>query len=160
MEKIDSLGFTLIELLLVIGLLAIVLTISSINLIKPQRHANLNSAIQSVVSSIAEAQNRSATGDASIDSQTKNWGVHFEPTTYTLFAGSYQVGNPNNFEQTLPQNISFSTITFPNREIIFEKVSGEVLGFNQNASQIVVTDSISGNSVTLSINKLGAVKLD
>lgn len=160
MRRIDSLGYTLIELLLVSGLLIIILAVASINLIRPQRQANLDSASQSIVSLIAEAQNRSATGDASVNSQTQNWGIHFESGSYTLFAGIYQAGNSNNFRQNLPQNISFSSINLPAQEIVFQKVSGEVSGFNPNTNQLIMTDSVSAKSVTLTFNKLGVVKLE
>src|SRR3989344_9266975 len=76
-------GFTLVELMVVMGIFALMLGFTSINLIRPQTQANLDTTVTTLVSDLKEQQIRAMTGDGPSD-----YGVNFEPGRYTLFTGS------------------------------------------------------------------------
>lgn len=148
-------GFTLIEILVVIGIFAIISGFATVNLLRLQTKTSVNTAAKTLVSDIKSQQIKAMMGT---DNAAE--GIHFGTSSYTLFAGSsYNPADANNFTVTLDQNLIFSQDTFSGQNIIFSKVSGEVAGFASGQNSIVISHSVSSQSASISINRLGAVTL-
>lgn len=155
----QNLGFTLIELLVVMGIFAILATFTSINLIRPQTKASVDSAVQVLTADIKEQQIKTMVGDSEGQSAPLNYGIYFGPTSYTLFRGvSFVPGDPGNFEVNLDTNLSMST-TFGNSQLVFTRRSGEIANFASGANTITVTNNADGETKTFSLNQLGAVNI-
>lgn len=160
----NSNGFSLIELILVIALLSIILGITTVTLFRPVAKANLNTVSTDIFSLLREAQNRAINTDTSGDPQSNDYGLHFETNSYTLFKGTtYTPGDASNFKVDTAANISLSpTLPCPSppgdcNNIVFQRVSGEVLAYDDVNNNICVSETSTNKQTLLTINFLGVV---
>lgn len=115
-------GFTLVELSVVIGILAVLLGFTTINLVGSQQAASLTSAEEVLLADLKHQQLKSMIGDTEGRATSDSYGIHFDSNQYVLFHGAYLVGEPSNFAINLDSNMQFNT---PGFNIVFEKVTGE-----------------------------------
>lgn len=147
-------AFTLIEVLLVIGMSAILFSFATINLLKPQQSASINSTVTAFISDVKEQQIKAMAGDTETAGSSQNYGVHVEQDSYTLFRGNSYLTNPASyFIVNLDPSMRFTT--FP-QDIIFAKRSGELT----SPVTITINNIQSGEQKTLSINNLGAININ
>lgn len=130
-------GFTLIELILIMGVIAVLFAVSSINLTGSQQKASVNSTIASLVADIKSQQFKAMTGDGGTDH-----GIRFDTTSYILL--------PENFVVDLGNNLQLST-TFPANTITFSQGSGEITGFTTGSDTVTLGDQ------TLRLNLYGVI---
>lgn len=159
-------GFSLIELILVIALLSIILGITTVTLFRPVAKANLNTVSTNIFSLLREAQNQAINTDTSGDPQSNEYGIHFETDSYTLFKGStYISSDSSNFVVTTKNNISISpSLPCPSppedcNNVVFEKISGEVLGFDPTKNTVCVTETGTNKQVLLNVNFVGGISV-
>ncbi len=151
-------GLTLAELVIAIALFSLLAVIGVGVLVSPQSRGRFGASKNLVISTLQIAQEKSVSGETAGGSEAQNFGVHFETDQYVLFVGaSYNPNATTNQFFELERNISFTSINFPAGNIIFDKGSGEVTGFDQSQNSVTLTDSGSGESTTLTINKAGVV---
>ena len=140
--------FTLIEILLVLGILAILISLTlplSLSFYKSQQ---LDSHTQDLIQVLRMAQLKAMTAEAD-----SSFGIYFDEDQkkYTLFRGDFfDPEAPDNEEFDLPQIISINA-SFS--EIIFSKLEGKPNVFGN-----IVLDS-NGESQIININKLGRISL-
>lgn len=146
-------GFTLLELLLVMGIASILLSLTTINLVKVQHNINIGAASDTLMADLKAQQIKAMSGsDGGGD-----FGIHFTSSnSYTLFHGPSYV-SPGDFTVTLDDPISVST-TFPDNNIVFSQVNGEVAGFSDTKNTITITNTAGSEQQTLTINKLGVIE--
>lgn len=159
-------GFSLIELILVIALLSIILGITTVTLFRPVAKANLNTVSTNIFSLLREAQNQAINTDTSGDPQSNEYGIHFETDSYTLFKGStYISSDSSNFVVKTKSNISISpSLPCPAppgdcNNVVFEKISGEVLGFDPANNTVCVTETGTNKQVLLNVNFVGGISV-
>ena len=75
------------------------------------------------------------------------------PSNTYFFRNAYGTAN---FVTPLPGFMAL-TSTFPNNQILFEKGSGEVVGFSPSANTITLTDEDTGETTVITINKYGVI---
>lgn len=149
-------GFTLIEVLTIVSLLSTILVFSSINLFSPVQKAKLDTTSADINSIIREAQNKAISSDTSGVGATDNYGIHFESDKYVLFKGSsYNVGDPNNFVVNIPEGVVISQINLPSGNVVFRKLSGEVINFDNNLNNICIQEAATGQTVVIRLNFIG-----
>ncbi len=143
-------GFTLIELGIVLAIMAIMLTLAVVSLSGVQQQAYSGKSLEILISDIKLQQTKAMNG-ASDDGNTYRYGIHFETDTYTLFQGdTYTPSDSRNFTVTLDGQLTFSSVTFPNSQIVFEKGSGEIVGFTAGNNTFGFSDG-----TTIGLNALG-----
>jgi prepilin-type N-terminal cleavage/methylation domain-containing protein len=157
-------GFTLIELLLVIALFSTILILVTVNLFRPISQNQISSASSEISSILNQAKNRAMNSDSAGGASSERHGVHFESNKYVLFVGdSYDSSDTKNFELLTPNNISLSpTLPCPSppgdcNNIVFEKISGEVIGFDDLSNSVCVTENSSNKTFLLKVNFVGVV---
>lgn len=157
-------GFSLIELILVIALLSIILGITTVTLFRPVAKANLATVSTDIFSILREAQNQAINTDTSGDPQSNDYGVHFDANSYTLFKGTtYTAGDASNFKIDTAANITISpTLPCPSPpgdcdNIVFQRVSGEVLTYDDVNNTICVSETSTNKQTRLTVNFLGVV---
>ncbi|HEX7456414.1 MAG TPA: hypothetical protein VF303_03030 [Candidatus Nanoarchaeia archaeon] len=157
-------GFSLIELILIISLLGIVLAVTTVNLFRPVTKAKVEAVSSDIHSLLREAQNKAMNSDTGGGSQSDQFGVHFKNDKYILFKGSdYDSGDSSNLVVDLPQNITItSTLPCPSppgscNNIVFQRLSGEVAGFDASNNSVCVTDTGNNQSRLINVNPLGVV---
>jgi len=159
-------GFSIIELILVIAILSIILGITTTTLFRPVAKANLDTVSIDIFSLLRQAQNRAINTDTSGDPQSNEYGIHFETDSYTLFKGSvYSSGDSSNFIVTTKNNISISpSLPCPSlpedcNNVVFKKISGEVLGFDPASNTICVTETGTNKAALFIINFVGGISI-
>lgn len=153
-------GFTLVEVLVVMGLVAIISSLSVVNLIQPQTSANVFGVAETLVADLKGQQVKSMVGDSFGTVAAQQHGVYVQSGSYTLFKGaSYSAGDSANFVIQPDSTITFST-TLPSSQAVFAKASGEVVGFTNGANTITVSNTVSGESKTITINTYGAITVN
>lgn len=158
-QRSNQTGFTLVELLVVMGLLAILLSLTTVNLFSPQTDASLEGDVLTIANDIKAQQLRAMSGDSGSDGVTEPFGIYVQSNQYTLFKdAAYSGGSADNFVISTTSGITLTT-NLPSSQVVFSKGSGDVSGFNASANTITVTNS-AGRSKVLTINRYGAVAIN
>ena len=155
-------GFTLIELLLAMSLAAILLGLTSFNLLGAQRSASLATAEESFIADLKSQQIKAMNG-INGTSGTTSFGIHFSSpadSTYTLFQGPNSASPISTSLVTADSNISFACTSGCNatNDIIFSSVSGEVLGYLPATPPIITVKNSADNSYKqIKLNAYGVI---
>lgn len=159
MKQFARAGFTLVDLLLVMGLAVILFSFSALSLLRVQNKPSLDAAVTKLVADLKATQSQAMVGDSGSAGASTTWGVYIEAHRYTLFRGaSYSAGNTSNLVVDLGSTMAIGT-TFSGNSIIFVRRSGEITGFNASANRITVTNSASGDTKTITINRYGVITI-
>jgi prepilin-type N-terminal cleavage/methylation domain-containing protein len=151
-------GFTLVEILLVMGLIAIIGGLTTINLIQPQRTASLSGTVATLVADLRGQQIKAMGGDKVSASTAQAHGLHVQSDRYTLFKGTtYSGADTDNFVVMMDPGITLSTTNMPSSQLVFTKGTGAVTGFT---SAPTITVSSDGDSNVISLNRHGVVSIN
>jgi prepilin-type N-terminal cleavage/methylation domain-containing protein len=156
-KKTSQSGFTLIELLVVIGIIAVLIGLSTINLGKAQTTASLSSTVSTLLSDLRNEQILAMTGDMGSTTSQQPHGIYVQSTSYTLFAdASYNSSDTANYTV----NVSPDTLstTFPSDQVVYNVGDGSVANFSSGNNTITITDN--GASQTITINRFGATTVN
>ena len=154
-------GFSLVEVLLVVGLLVLLFSFGAVIYSSFTRADQFVLETGKIRELINEARVRSVSGISLGGSQALSFGIYFQTDGYTLFPGTaYNSADTRNQRFSLPVKIEISEINLPANSLIFERISGEVLGFDPVSSHIVVTDLQSDRENKIIINRFGVVTVE
>ncbi len=140
MTTMRTQGFTFIEILVVMGMVGILLALGTVRVADIGRRAPLTSTVTTVLADLRGAQTKAMAG-ANQTSDTISIGT----THYTVDSSVI----------SLPDHITMTT-TFPGSVIEFTKGSGDVAGFTPGSNTITVTQELTGEAKTITINRYGA----
>lgn len=134
-------GFTLVEIIVVMGVMVTLLSLVTINNLRPQKTSALISGSDLLISDIKGQQALAMLG--------KDAGIILGSANYTL------TENGNNFTVNLGNNLQL-TNTLSGSKIVFASGSGEVSNF-QNGADTIILQFSSGENRKIQINKYGTV---
>lgn len=147
-------AFTLIELIIVMGLFAVLASIATINLIRPQITTNLDVSFDQIVSDIKQQQLASM-----VSKKGDYHGIYFDNNSYTLFEGTtYNPTDSNNYKVNLDAGFTFSSINLNSNQIVFDRQNGEILNYLTGSSLTI--SHTSGLEKNIEINNLGVVSIN
>lgn len=151
----SSKGFTFVELVIVMGIMVLLMMITSVNLFPVSQKVSLSTTVQSLVTDIKQQQLKAMSGET-------NQGIYFDPDqkNYFVFKGNaYDPLNTTNFKIPLGNQIIVNSLDFTNRQMIFLPESGEISSFNPSftLNKIILQNTVSGEQRTVSINKFGII---
>ncbi len=150
-------GFTLVELMVVMGIIAILISYSVVNLTSIQHTTYLGTTIDTFISDLKQQQLKAMVGDTEGRGVNDYYGIRFGTTDYALFHGaSYSVSSSNPVIP-LTSSIQFSNVTFPQSRIVFEKGSGEIVGFTVGSNTITLRNTVTSEVKTITINRYGVI---
>lgn len=150
-------GLTLPEVILAIGIFSIIFGFVTINLGKVTRTTNVSSAIEVLISDLRSQQEKAMNG-AGEGTSVSDFGIYFESDRYILFRGQiYSPGATSNVTVTLPENISITSVTFPQDKVVFASRSGEFLGYSTSTRTVTMANSLGNEQKTLRLNSYGVV---
>lgn len=154
-----ALGFTLVEILLVMGLFAVLASFITINLIRPQTKASVDTTINTLAADLKEAQLKAMIGDSEGQLTAQTYGIFFSSNSYTIFRGTiYNPADTSNFVINLDSTETLGN-TFSGNQVVFARRSGEVASFINGSNTITISDN-GGNSKTITINNLGVLSIN
>lgn len=142
------------------GIIAILVSFITINLLKPQTTASTSSSAQVLIADLREQQIKAMAGDSEGTGAAQAHGIYIESTRYTLFRGTnYSAGEPSNFTIDLESGLALST-TLPQQQIVFANRSGEVAGYTAGSDTITLSHTQSGEQKVITINRYGAISVN
>jgi prepilin-type N-terminal cleavage/methylation domain-containing protein len=145
-------GFTIIELIITMGILAIITSLATINLLNAQHIASIDSTTTTLISDLKQQQLKAMVGDTEGRVAADQYGIHFDADKYVLFHGSYDPTDTSNFVVELEGTLSFTNIS-GDGNIIFSQGSGESSGLNP----IVLKDDQTNKQKTITTNVYGVI---
>ncbi|MFA5828817.1 MAG: prepilin-type N-terminal cleavage/methylation domain-containing protein [Candidatus Shapirobacteria bacterium] len=149
-------GFTLLEVTIVLGILALLFSITSLNLSNTAPKSSLDNAVQLLIANIKEQQLYALTGKTE-DQTGTNFGIYFGPQKYTLFQGNtYDANDLSNYDVHLDDIDTSSTAT--GSVIIFTRNTGEIQNFQPTGNTITLTQTNIQQSKTITLNKYGIIE--
>lgn len=152
-------GFTLIELLVSLGILAILAGFSSWAYLNSQKNTSLSTQTNQLVSSLRQVQAMAVSGQTQDQENGLDMGIHFESDRYIIFYGAiYNLNDDRNIETILPSGTTL-ILDLPASDLVFQKRTGEVQGYDSIHHIITINQSESGSRI-LQINKLGVVDIE
>ena len=144
-------GFTLVELLLIMGILAILTSLGSINYFSTFNQTKTGVAKDVLISDLRSAQNKAMSGEAVGGVTQPSWGVKLLVDSYVIFPGdTYIEGAPDNYLVALPADTALTT-TFPAGVVLFRHGSGEVVGYDAVSDTITLVTGSSSESLELNV---------
>jgi prepilin-type N-terminal cleavage/methylation domain-containing protein len=151
-------GFTLIEVLLVMGILAVLGGLTTMNLIQPQKTVSLDGTLAAVVADLKSQQIKAMGGDEVSGSTAQPHGIYVQSDRYTLFKGTtYSAVDTDNFVVMMDAGTTLATTNMPSGQMTFTKGTGAVTSFT---SAPTITVSSGGSSKIITINRHGVVSIN
>lgn len=142
-------AFSLIELVTVMGIIAILFSLSVPQLFRLQNRNTLQTSLTKLVSSIRQQQLNSM-------NSPNQYGIYFEPSKYTLFTGrTYSSSDPANTVAILDYPLQFTQVQFPSSLLIFASGSGEIISFNSANNALILEDTLNHDQRMVQFNSLG-----
>ena len=158
MKKIPQDGFTLVELLVAIALFAMLSGLATVSLLSAQHKASLQSQIATLIADTKQQQIKAMQGDTDGRASPDYDGIHFATDSYTLFHGTtFNPDDSTNVTFPLDGHLQFNNITFPNDNLIFIPLSGEVYGYSDVTNTVTLQDPSNNQQQQLQFNYLGVL---
>ena len=158
MKVEDQKGFTILEVILAMSVLMILLGIATINLLGAANKTYQTTTAATLYVDLKTQQIKAMNGDTEGSGTTGAYGVYFQPTQYIMFRGnSYSAANPTNFTVKIPDDVKFTSISFPNSQIVFASGSGAFANYTNGQNSVVVTNVENLSQKTVTLNRFGVV---
>ncbi len=137
--------------------MAILLSISTFNLLSFQDRTSVDTTVETLISDIKHQQLKSMTGATEGNPNPSTYGIYFQQNNYTLFTGAtYTSTDPLNFSINVSETIQITT-AFPQNRIIFGKGNGEIQGFTSGNNTITILHTPSNIQKVITLNKYGTI---
>ncbi len=157
---LDKKGFTLVELLLVMGIIGLLLAVSSLLLLNLIPKASLTTQAEKLVAELRNQQLRAMTGQIGSAGTVQSQGAYFTADRYVLFSGtSYNVADPENFEIILDQPLQIES-ALPASQVVFLAGSGEIDTYDSDRDRITIRNPSSNESVAIEFNQYGIIDVN
>ena len=151
-------GFTLIELMVVIGISTALFGLIIFNLARFQNTSSQQSNTDSLISDIKTQQFKAMVGATEGRADSDSYGVYFYSDRYVLFHGStFNPSEPTNFTVELPEDLEFQNTSFPGNTIVFEKLSGEIVGFTPGSDSFTIRALNINRDFVITLNRYGVI---
>lgn len=152
-------GWTYPDLIVAAGVLAVLVTLTTMSLSRAQFSAYERTALDNLAADMSIQQTRAMMGDAAAAGTVTGYGIYFQSDRYTLFKGnSYSASNPENVVIRLNPSFSFSSIGFPSGQLIYASKSGAFANFASGQNTVVLRNNGSGSTQTLTVNSYGVLE--
>ncbi|MBI4226096.1 type II secretion system protein [Candidatus Roizmanbacteria bacterium] len=158
MKKKYHAGFSLPELLIVLTILAVLFSLTAINLLTAYHKNTLHTSVTTLTSDLKHQQLKAMVGDTEGQTSSSPYGIFFQPNNYTLFRGSaYSSSEASNFIIALNSDLQFSNILVPDSQVIFAKGNGEISNYIENFNYVTLKNIRTDETKTIQINQLGTI---
>jgi prepilin-type N-terminal cleavage/methylation domain-containing protein len=150
-------GFSLVELTVVLGIVAILFSISALSFSNSAPKNTVVNAADLLMADFKQQQLYALTGAKIGQNSASNHGIYFANGKYTLFHGnSYNPADSGNLDVKY-NDINFSS-TAAGSVVIFIKNSGQIQNFQPSGNSIILTQVNTGDTKTIIFNKYGIIE--
>lgn len=151
-------GFTLIELMVVIGIMSILFGLILFNMFRFQSTNSQQTNVDTLTSDMKAQQFKAMYGATQGGADSSDYGIYFYSDRYVLFKGSvFDPDNASNFTVELPDDLEIQNTTFTNNTIVFEKLSGDLLGYSPGADSLTVKALTINRDIVITLNRYGVI---
>lgn len=116
-------GFTFMETLVAVAVLVLLAVVIVSGLAGFRETAGLDQAVDETIELLRDARSRTLGSE-----NAASYGVHFEPTSVTMFTGwAWNASDPSNVVVALPSAVRISSIALSTTtaSVVFERLTGE-----------------------------------
>lgn len=150
-------GFTLTEIIIVSAITLTLLGLTLASSITFHTSTLTTTTSTTLTTDLKNQQTKAMVGDTEGRGTPDNYGIHIDPTKYTLFHGSiYSPADPANFDIPMDSIINLTT-TFVGNDIVFATNSGEIQNLSSGHDTITIIDMAANKQINIQLNKFGAV---
>lgn len=150
-------GVTFVELLVVMGIVAIIFTMTIINIAPLRDNTLMATTLTAMITDIKQQQIKAMIGDTDGSMSRNPYGVYLQTGSYTVYPGStYSAANTKNFMVEVDPSIVM-TSTFPNNTIVFASGSGDLANFSNGQNTVTLRIAETGEQKIVTFNKYGIV---
>lgn len=151
-------GFSLIELLIVFGMSSVLFGLIVFNLIRFQNTNSQQSSADSIISDIRNQQSKAMLGATEGRVDSDSYGIYFYSDRYVLFHGSsFDPNDTSNFTVDLPDDLAIENTSFPGNTVIFEKLSGDIIGFIPGSDSLTLKAVNINRDIVITLNRYGVI---
>ena len=151
-------GFVLIELIVVFGMFAVLIGMTTLNVLGSKRTATLTGVVDTLVADLRSQQTKAMSGVTQGGVSQSGYGIRFAANQYTLFKGTaYNAGDSDNVIVPIDARTTFSSISLPDSSIVFLAKSGEFMGYATASSTLTVKQTDSNDTKTIQFNHYGVI---
>lgn len=150
-------GTTLVELLLVMAIVGVFVQLVMPNFFRSQQRSSLGQAKEGFIRDVRTHQLAAQSGKTSASGASTVYSVRIEAHRYVLFEGdTFVASDPSNTVVALDSILALST-TIPNQTLTFSRISGDVVGYEAGSDTVTITNTQTGDSVIMQINRRGVI---
>lgn len=150
-------SFTIVELTVVLGMIAILASYVVINLTSVQHSTYMATTVDTFISDLKQQQLKAMVGDTEGRGVNDYYGIYFQTNIYYLFHGANYSFSTSNQSIPLTNSIEVSATTFPQSQIVFNKGSGEIVGFTAGANTVTLRNIVTDEQKIITINRYGVI---
>lgn len=151
-------GFVLIELIVVFGMMAVLIGMTTLNVMGSKQKASLTGVVDTLVADSRSQQTKAMSGVTQNGVSQSGYGIRFAANKYTLFKGTvYAVGDATNVDVPIDPRITFSSILLPSSSVVFLAKSGEFMGYATASSTLTIKQIDTNETKTIQFNHYGTI---
>lgn len=150
-------GFTLVELIMVLGIVAIIFSISLIGLSVFGPGDDLEGFYEVFITNLKQQQVYALTGQTSGQGNNGDYGIYIDDNKYVLFKGEgYDEENSSNFE--IGSDDFLLSTTFPQSTIMFTKDGGVINDYTAGSNTISFEHLHDNKRIVVSLGEYGTIE--
>lgn len=139
------------------GILGVLLSIFVLGMVSTQTRNTHSQAVSTFAADLKTQQVKAMTGALVNGQPTLGYGIYFAGDSYVLFPGlDYVEGAEANLVVQLPGGVSFVDIGLAENKVVFDRVTGEVRGYVQDADYVELGGA-GGEVTRIKLNRLGVI---
>ncbi len=141
-------GFTLLEIVVVVGIVAVLGTLSLVSFSNSRKVRDLTTTGQNVLSVLQAARAKAAAGE-----EGSQWGVHVDASQVVLFRGALYSASTSTTAYTLPSTIEIVSIDLAGgHDAVFKRIDGST---KENGSFVVRVKGSSTQTFPVAVDPDG-----
>ncbi len=140
------------------GITLVLFGLSMLTISGVQQRTSLNAEVDMICADLYQQRLKAITGDTESRDTHDLYGIYLRSDDYVLFHGArYSEDNSDNYTVSLGNGVQYTSVTFPDNQIVFASGSGEIVNFQDGRNSFIVTHATLNEQRTVILNRYGVV---